>query len=184
MRRYLSSEQRKVFEVAWGMLPPTVATLLREFIRSVRVVPDLNNHRIRCADGSVLDCSRDDGEEAVGFCGVDRTRSPIRGFLVFTDSLMSSGQDWYIIGTMLHELAHAWDYVEHGYRATLVENDRSEASAWLQAATWVTFSEAKEKLAKPVAMFLVDSACYELWGHRPLFDRLEAARFLRALSRP
>lgn len=179
MRRYLSDDQRRVFELAWSMLPPTVATQLRQFIKSVRVVTSLDGHQIRCADGSFIDC---DGVEGAAYCGVDGTRRPIRGFIVLTERLMSGDEDGFIIATILHELAHAWGYAEHGHRATLVEEECSEASAWMEAGAWALFSGADVALTKTIALHCVLRACQDGWGFRPITEWMELTAQVKALK--
>ena len=52
MRVYLQGDLRRLYDVAWRMLPLSVQSDLKALIVSVRSVDTLNGAKIRCADRS------------------------------------------------------------------------------------------------------------------------------------
>lgn len=129
MRRYLSAEMRRRFEVAWRLPPSRIRRCVRPVLRSVRQVDDLGGAKFRCADGSYIRVEGDGG----GFCAFDSTTEVPRAAILLSSQLLE-GEEPFTIATILHELAHCLMHMDLGYVSTLVQQDAAEAYAWIQAA--------------------------------------------------
>lgn len=133
MRRYLSPELRRRFDLAWFMVPARIQERLEALIRSVRAVDSIEGTVVRLADGSreTLD------QKAQAVFLLDTTAEPACAWVLLR-TCYETISPVEAIGGILHELAHAALCLDDGPRAEIQPEGRAEAAAWLLAATWAT----------------------------------------------
>jgi hypothetical protein len=150
MRKHLRSEILKgYFKSAWSCLPAETCHALIHFIRQVREVDSLESATINCPDGSRI-CMLKSGEgfaflykdDQVAFCDI-----LLAACLVETKPSVA-------IGVILHELAHARDYLVAPEETVSLTEYEADLAAWDQAIRW-----AKAGIPYPELNNLV-----EFWG--------------------
>lgn len=157
MRRYLSPELRRRFDIAWRILPETVREDLKSFIHYVRSARSLAEAQIVCADGTLIRSEQDVG----GWFVIDRSSSSAPGH-IFLNSDFENGPEALAVLTILHELAHAVEYLEDDWHAGSRAEHLSDAAAWFQVAAWVARDTSKYAKSRTVAMMAARLAWEEI----------------------
>ncbi len=150
LRKHIRSEILKGhFNSAWSCLPAETRRALIHFIRQVREVDRLESAVINCPDGSrICQLKSGDGfaflymDDRVAFCDILLAAS-----LAETDAPVA-------LGVILHELAHARDYLVAPEETVSLTECEADLAAWDQAIRW-----AKAGIPSPELSTLV-----EFWG--------------------
>lgn len=137
MRRYLPAELRRRFDIAWKMLPEDVSDRLRRYIADVRSVESLKGASVRLKAGALV-VSEDEGD---GWFVPDEAAG--RGFIRLREGLQDDPDEVPAVFTVLHECAHALEYLEDDWRAGARWPDRSETAACAQAMAWAARDASK-----------------------------------------
>mgnify|MGYP000913344177 CR=1 FL=1 len=131
MRRYLPKELRRRFDIAWRLVPSSFHAEIKRFIKTVKAVPTLQGVNVQCRDGTL----RMSSEEGGGWFVADASSCPTIGY-IFLHIDFQDGPEVPAILTILHELAHAVEYLEDDWKAESREDRDSEIAAWLQVGAW------------------------------------------------
>ena len=157
MRIYLSTELRRPFERAWGLVPTCLHAPLRSFLRSVREVKRGGAIRLQLSDGSSVRQGLVEGPAAMF---LDTSLPTMRGWILLRSDL-STRPEVIVTLFVLHELAHALRALEDPARAEAVAVMRAEVAAWMQAGAWAAHAPPEEDTEE-----LVDEALYRAWEER------------------
>jgi hypothetical protein len=150
MRKHLRSEiLKEYFKSAWSCLPAETCRALIHFIRQVREVDRLESATINCPDGSRF-CLLKSGE---GFAFLYKDDQ-----VAFCDILLAAGlvetKPSVAIGVILHELAHARDYLVAPEETVNLSQCDADQAAWDQAIRWARVGIPHSEL----------STLVEFWG--------------------
>lgn len=137
MRRYLPAELRRRFDIAWKMLPEDVSDRLRRYIADVRSAESLKGASVRLKAGALI-VSKEEGN---GWFVPDEGAG--RGFIRLREGLQDDPDEVPTVFTVLHECAHALEYLEDDWRAEVRWPDRSETAACAQAMAWAARDASK-----------------------------------------
>jgi hypothetical protein len=157
MRRYLSSELRRRFDIAWRILPEPVRDDLKGFIHRVRSAASLEGVQVIGKNGEVYNSHQDAG----GWFVMDWSTPASPGH-VFINAAFEDGPEACAVLTILHEFAHAIEHAEDDWRAGCRLEHRSEAAAWLQAAAWAARDTSGYEEAATIARMALTYADEEL----------------------
>ena len=130
MTCHLKGVLRSRFDIAWRMLPTDVAERLGNYIWFIKSSPALDQIDVVFPDGSVVII---DGPSAGLFCADEYSTT---GCIWIVDRLESE-PEWLTVFIILHELAHANDYMEDlHWRSQSREVFRAELAAHAQVVNW------------------------------------------------
>lgn len=166
MRRYLSPELRRRFDLAWFMVPVQMRVRLAQLIRSVRAVDSIAGTVVRLADGTRETLER----EGQAVFLLDTTAAPERAWLLlrtYQETIPAA----HAIAAMLHELAHGALFLDDGRRAEIQPEGRAEAAAWMLAATWAAHGCLHHEIGYDIACHALASAVYEIQQWPELTER-------------
>lgn len=174
MRRYLSPQLRRRFDLAWFMVPARTQDRLGQLIRSVRAVDSIAGTVIRLTDGSRERLERDG--QAVFL--LDTTAEPQRARLLLRTQFETM-PTVEAVGGILHELAHGALALDDGPRASIQPEGRAEAAAWMLAATWAAHGCLHYEVGYNTACHAMVRAMDEIerW---PEFTERDVRRAIRA----
>lgn len=130
MRRYLPRELRRRFDIAWKMVPDFLRHRLRRYIVDVRSVDSMKGASVKLKGGSSISSE----QEANAWFVQDEKAG--RGFIRLRNVLQDDPDEIETVFAVLHELAHAVEYLEDDRRAAARCEDRSETAACSQAMAW------------------------------------------------
>jgi len=138
-KRNLTTDQKMLFNRAWTILPDETKRDLKGFIRYVDGVPEGTKEvyfNIRSNNGGIGFYGKDDFTDVNGLA-----------FSIFTDTrkccdiLLNHGiskcTEAISIGIILHELAHAYDFLVHQNGGLCEDENICEKRAWQLACEWL-----------------------------------------------
>lgn len=156
MKIHLPPHLRHAFDVAHALLPAGLREPLRQVVREVRAVPDLDRLPLRLSDGTVCRAPR---KGVIATFSLDMTSRLLRGWLLVREDA-ESGAESFLVALWLHEFAHVVRVHEDLDRACEVEDGRSEASAWLQVAAWAMHDASGYDVGEVIAIAI--RSAYEI----------------------
>ena len=166
MRRYLSPELRRRFDIAWFMVPVRMRVRLAQLIRSVRAVDSIAGTVVRLADGT-RETLEHEGQAVLL---LDTTIEPERAWLLlrtYHETIPAA----HSIAVMLHELAHGALFLDDGRRAGIQPEARAEAAAWMLAATWAAHGCLHHSIGYDIACYAMACAVFEVQRWPELTER-------------
>lgn len=166
MRRYLSPELRRRFDLAWFMVPARMQERLAQLIRSVRAVDAIAGTVVRLANGTRETLER----EGQAVLLLDTTAAPERARLLLR-TYHETIPPAHAISAMLHELAHGALFLDDGRRAGIQPEARAEAAAWMLAATWAAHGCLHHEIGYDIVCHAMTCAFFEIQRWPELTER-------------
>ncbi len=173
MRRFLSRELLKRFNVAWGFLCEDEQVILRKFIRSVRADDEISSIKFWTPDNG----RHGPDQNGVAWCGYYGRELDGCGFIALSTELERSATKVLAIATILHELAHALHYAHASKILMELPDAQAEQAAWTQAGAWAAFNMSNYSRNHEVASLALGKAIYHMneWTHKKMFKKIGTA---------
>lgn len=122
------------------MLPRNTRRDLRDFIRYIDEVPDIAEASIFAKGSNGVELIANAFEDSAGFCALLEVGGRDRTDILLSSVHLVGFDEAAVIGTILHEVAHAEDYLVYPKEAVTRSEYDSERVAWLRAWQWALAS--------------------------------------------
>ena len=151
-RRIRSQALRERFDKAWAVLPAVEQKRLRSFIRYVDEVRELEGTFIygRPEQGKGIEIIAQLQGGGTGYTALMNLNSRDVVDVVLPSDPLASCDESVALLIILHELAHAVDYLNGTKKAIERNHYRSERFAWTQAIAWACGSTLSDELSDEI----------------------------------
>lgn len=153
-RRIRSAALRERFAKAWAVLPTFEQKRLRSFIRYVDEVEVLEGTFVygRPEPGKTVEIIVGPLESGTGYTALMSLDSTDVADVILPSDPLASCDEGTALLIILHELAHAVDYLSSLKEAIERSHYRSEIYAWSQAMAWSCRSTLSDELSAEIEM--------------------------------
>lgn len=154
-RRITSLVMKERFETAWGVMPVPERRLLHPFIRYIDEVPVLKGTVLygRPDKGKAVEAVGEPLDGGTGYTALLHLNSKDIVDIILPSDPLLSHDEGMVLAVILHELAHALDYLIHPVEACKRGWHLSERWAWQRAMQWSSDSTLPDNLKRAIEVY-------------------------------